>query len=101
MSAAETGQMSPVPESSGSAWACGVFSGAPRRGLTRGEETEEGGGSVHYGARVPSLFGAILASSWLQLGHLGSNLGPCWLYLGFNFAILVPTWPSWRFLRPC
>ena len=46
MSAAETGQMSAVPESSGSAWACGVFSGAPRRGLTRGEESEEGGGTV-------------------------------------------------------
>ena len=43
MSAAETGQMSAVPESSGSAWACGVVSGAPRRGLTRGEESEEGG----------------------------------------------------------
>ena len=35
--------MSAVPESSGSAWACGVVSGAPRRGLTRGEESEEGG----------------------------------------------------------
>ena len=46
MSSAETGQMSAVPESSGSAWACGVCSGAPRRGLTRGEESEEGG-SVH------------------------------------------------------
>ena len=43
MSAAETGQMSAVPESSGSAWACGACSGAPRRGLTRGEEAEEGG----------------------------------------------------------
>ena len=43
MSAAETGQMSAIPESSGSAWACGVFSGAPLRGLTRGEESEEGG----------------------------------------------------------
>ena len=46
MSAAETGQMSAVPESSGSAWACGACSGAPRRGLTRGEESEEGGDSV-------------------------------------------------------
>ncbi len=46
MSSVETGQMSAVPESSGSAWACGVFSGAPRRGLTRGEESEEGGDSV-------------------------------------------------------
>ena len=46
MSAAETGQMSAVPESFGSAWACGVLSGAPRRGLTRGEESEEGGDSV-------------------------------------------------------
>ena len=36
-----------VPESSGCAWACGVFSGAPRRGLTRGEESEEGGERVH------------------------------------------------------
>ena len=35
--------MSSVPESSGSAWACGACSGAPRRGLTRGEESEEGG----------------------------------------------------------
>ena len=43
MSAAETGQMSAVPESSGFAWACGVLAGAPRRGLTRGEESEEGG----------------------------------------------------------
>ena len=43
MSAAETGQMSAVPESSGSAWACGACSGAPRRGLTWGEESEEGG----------------------------------------------------------
>jgi len=43
MSAAQTGQMSAVPESSGSAWACGACSGAPRRGLTRGEESEEGG----------------------------------------------------------
>ena len=46
MSAAETGQMSAVPESSGLPSACGVFSGAPRRGLTRGEESEEGGDSV-------------------------------------------------------
>ena len=46
MSSAETGKMSSVPESSGSAWACGVCTGAPRRGLTRGEESEEGG-SVH------------------------------------------------------
>ena len=43
MPAAETEQMSCVPESSGFAWACGVCSGAPRRGLTRGEESEEGG----------------------------------------------------------
>ena len=47
MSAAETGQMSAVPESSGFAWACGALTGAPRRGLTRGEESEEGGDSVH------------------------------------------------------
>ena len=40
-----------IPESSGSAWACGVFSGAPRRGLTRGEESEEGG-SVDYHMRA-------------------------------------------------
>ena len=46
MSAAETGQMSAVAESSGFAWACGVVSGAPRRGLTRGEESEEGGDSA-------------------------------------------------------
>ena len=45
--AAETRQMSAVPESSGSAWACGVCTGAPRRGLTRGEESEDGG-SVNY-----------------------------------------------------
>ena len=37
MSAAETGQMSAVLESSDFAWACGVFAGAPRRGLTRGK----------------------------------------------------------------
>ena len=43
MSSVETGQMSAVPESSGLPSACGVFSGAPRRGLTRGEESEEGG----------------------------------------------------------
>ena len=43
MSGAETGQMSAVPESSGSAWACGVFSGAPRRGLTRGRSPRRGG----------------------------------------------------------
>ena len=59
MSAAETGQMSAVPESSGSAWACGVVAGAPRRGLTRGEESEEGG-SVQYCVRAwqtsPSIF---------------------------------------------
>ena len=46
MAAAQTGEPCSVPESSGSAWACGVCSGAPRRGLTRGEESEEGG-SVH------------------------------------------------------
>ena len=34
---------SSVPESSGFAWACGVLTVAPRRGLTRGEESEEGG----------------------------------------------------------
>ena len=53
--------------------------------------------------RTPSLFGAMLAPSWLQLGHLGSNLGSCWLHLGSNLAILAPTWghvgsilaPSW------
>ena len=88
---------------SGKLWLClGVrcLSGAPRRGLTWGEESEEGG-SVSIRGRTPSLFGVMLAPSWLQLGHLGSNLGPCWLYLGSNFAILVPTWPSWRFLKPC
>ena len=59
MSSVETGQMSAVPESSGSAWACGVFSGAPRRGLTRGEESEEGGECVHQrqdGAEDTSIF---------------------------------------------
>ena len=59
MSAAETGQMSAVPESSGSAWACGASAGSTRRGLTRGEESEEGG-SVHYRDRAlpqhPLLF---------------------------------------------
>ena len=68
MSAAETGQMSAVPESSGSAWACGVLAGAPRRGLTRGEESEEGG-SVHFRDRAPPLFGAMLAPS-LSLIHI-------------------------------
>ena len=59
MSAAETGRMSAVPESSGSAWACGVCSGAPRRGLTRGEESEEGGERVRSredGAEGPLHF---------------------------------------------
>ena len=42
-SAAETGQMPAVPESSGSAWACGVFSEALHRGFARGEESKEGG----------------------------------------------------------
>ena len=63
MSAAETGQMSAVPESSGSAWACGVFSGAPRRGLTRGEESEEGGDSAllrEDGAEEPLHFSMFL-----------------------------------------
>ena len=32
-----------VPESSGSAWACGAFSISTCKGLTRGEEFEEGG----------------------------------------------------------
>ena len=65
MSAYETGQMPAVPESSGSAWACGVVSGAPRRGLTRGEESEEGGDSVCYsqdGQRIPSLFDVFRVS---------------------------------------
>ena len=53
MSAAETGQMSAVPESSGSAWACGVCSGAPRRGLTRGEESEEGGSAEYWDRALP------------------------------------------------
>ena len=56
---AETGQMSAVPESSSSAWACGVCPGAPRRGLTRGEESEEGG-SVHYCASAPPPLGLTL-----------------------------------------
>ena len=59
MSAAETGQMSAVPESSSSAWACGAYSGAPRRGLTREKEFEEGGDSVQTtqdGERTPSFF---------------------------------------------
>ena len=38
MSAAETGQTSAVPESSGSAWACGVISGALRKGVTKEED---------------------------------------------------------------
>ena len=45
-SAAETRQMPAASESSGSAWACGASAGSTRRGLTRGEESEEG--SVHY-----------------------------------------------------
>ena len=51
--------MSAVPESSGSAWACGVLSGAPRRGLTRGEESEEGASVYYFGRavlRIPSFF---------------------------------------------
>ena len=55
MSAVEAGQMSAVLKSSGFAWACGVFAGAPRRGLL-GEESEEGG-SVSIPLRTPSLFG--------------------------------------------
>ena len=58
MSAAETGQMSAVPESSGLPSACGN-SGSTRRGLTRGEESEEGGDSVHStqdGESAPSFF---------------------------------------------
>ena len=67
MSAVETGQMSAVPESSGSAWACGVLSGAPRRGLTRGEESEEGGGGAcpfeaGYRSPLASLFDAFRGS---------------------------------------
>ena len=57
MSAAETGQMSAVPESSGLPSACGN-SGSTRRGLTRGEESEEGGDSVQRrqdGGRTPSF----------------------------------------------
>ena len=42
MSAAETGQMSAVPKSSGFAWACGGRDKHPQ-GLARGEESEEGG----------------------------------------------------------
>ena len=49
--------MSAVAESSGSAWACGVLAGAPRRGLTRGEESEEGGDSVHYSQDPLPLWG--------------------------------------------
>ena len=63
MSAVETGQMSAVPESSGSAWACGACSGAPRRGLTRGEESEEGGERVQQrqdGADQPLHFSMFL-----------------------------------------
>ena len=55
--------MSAVPESSGSAWACGACSGAPRRGLTRGEESEEGGDSVRStqdGAEGPLPFSMFL-----------------------------------------
>ena len=58
MSAAETGQMS----DSGKLWLClGVrcFSGAPRRGLTRGEESEEGGtvsGRRRTEQTSPSIF---------------------------------------------
>ena len=59
MCSVESGQICSVPESSGFAWACGVCSGAPRRGLTRGEESEEGG-SVDYSGRAlpqhPLLF---------------------------------------------
>ena len=55
MSAAETGQMSAVPESSGFAWACGVLAGAPRRGLTRGEESEEGGSVDFRDQAAPSV----------------------------------------------
>ena len=63
MSSVETGQMSAVPESSGSAWACGVLAGAPRRGLTRGEESEEGGVCVRLrqdGAEGPLHFSMFL-----------------------------------------
>ena len=55
--------MSAASESSGSAWACGACSGAPRRGLTRGEESEEGGDSVHLredGAEEPLHFSMFL-----------------------------------------
>ena len=55
MSAAETGQMSAVPESSGSAWACGVFTGAPRRVCTRGEDSEERGAWTIAPGSPPSL----------------------------------------------
>ena len=40
------------------------------------------------GWRILGHLGAMLAPSWLQLGHLGVLLG----HLG---AILAPTWPSW------
>ena len=63
MSAVETGQMSAVPESSGLPSACGACSGAPRRGLTRGEESEEGGDSAllrEDGADQPLHFSMFL-----------------------------------------
>ena len=95
MSAAEKGEMSAVPESSGSAWACGALAGAPRRGLTRGEESEEGGDSVPLsqdGERTPSIFGSILAPTWPSWLQLGTMLALSWLqlrHLGYNLAILA------------
>ena len=58
MSSVETGQMSAVPESSALPVRA-VIQGSTRRGLTRGEESEEGGDSVQMReglAEDPLLF---------------------------------------------
>ena len=56
MPSVETGQIYVVPESSGLPSACGN-SGSTRRGLTRGEESEEGGerGLLYEGRRLQPL----------------------------------------------
>ena len=95
MSSAETGQMSAVPESSGFAWACGAVAGAPRGGLTKGGGVRGGGERVPLsqdGERTPSIFGSILAPTWPSWLELGAMLALSWLqlgHLGSNLAILA------------
>ena len=88
MSAVETGQMSAVPESSGSAWACGACSGAPRRGLTRGEESEEGGGACTIGialGRAPPPFLDVFGVS----KNRSKNGIPHGVHLGIEFSMIT------------